>query len=26
MDLTLIQVYGPCHLTNPTDRILQMAK
>jgi len=25
-DLMLIQVYRPCHLTNPSNRILLMAK
>jgi len=25
-DLTLIQVYRPCHLTNPTNWILLVAK
>jgi len=25
-DLTLIQVYRPCHLTNPTNRIIPNGK
>jgi len=26
MDLALVRVYRPCHLTNSTNCILQMAK